>query len=76
MQKVWWEMKDLKEATGYNEDWLKEKILLQPRYKKMLDIDHGGFVYYPERKGQKWMFIASRMTQFLEQYFGEILRKQ
>ena len=73
-EKIWWTMKDLEEATGFSDDWLKENILLQPRYKKILDLENGGFVYYPERRGEKWLFIASRMKEFLEKYFREIMK--
>lgn len=72
--KVWWTMKDLEEVTGYSDDWLKENILLQPRFKKILDLDNGGFVYYPEKRGERWLFIASRMQEFLEKYFVDILK--
>ncbi|WP_085521370.1 DUF771 domain-containing protein [Tuberibacillus sp. Marseille-P3662] len=72
MDKLWWSMQDLKQQTGRGEDWLKENILLRPSYKKILDIDRGGFVYYPDRKGDPWCFIASRMSEFLEQHFAEI----
>lgn len=65
-------MKDLEQATGYSDDWLKENILLRPYYKKMLDLENGGFVYYPEKRGEKWMFIASRMQEFLEKHFIQI----
>jgi len=65
-------MKDLEEVTGYSDDWLKENILLRPAYKKILDLENGGFVYYPEKRGEKWMFIASRMQEFLEKYFMQI----
>ncbi|MFJ5713159.1 DUF771 domain-containing protein [Neobacillus sp. NPDC093127] len=65
-------MKDLEQATGYSDDWLKDKILLRPAYKKILDLENGGFVYYPERRGEKWLFIASRMQEFLEKYFMQI----
>jgi phage pi2 protein 07 len=75
VNKVWWNMKDLEEATGYKEDWLKENILLQPRFKNFLDLDNGGFVYYPEKRGQKWLFIASRMQEFLEKHFVKIFGK-
>jgi phage pi2 protein 07 len=74
-KKVWWNMKDLEEATGYKEDWLKENILLQPSFKNILDLDNGGFVYYPEKRGQKWLFIASRMQEFLEKQFVKIFGK-
>ncbi|WP_409276392.1 DUF771 domain-containing protein (plasmid) [Neobacillus sp. SCS-31] len=75
MKKIWWTMKDLEEATGYSDDWLKENILLKPRYKKLLDLEHGGFVYYPAKRGEKWLFIASKMQLFLEQHFTDIFKK-
>lgn len=65
-------MKDLEEATGYSDNWLKDNILLRPAYKKILDLENGGCVYYPEKRGEKWMFIASRMQEFLERYFVQI----
>jgi phage pi2 protein 07 len=74
IEKVWWNMKDLEEKTGYSDDWLKENILFQPRFKKLLDINEGGFVYYPERRGEKWVFIASKMKKFLEDYFADIFK--
>jgi phage pi2 protein 07 len=35
-------------------------------------LENGGFVYYPERRGEKWMFIAYRMEEFLEKHFVQI----
>lgn len=72
--KIWWTMQDLEKVTGYSDDWLKENILLQPRFKKILDLDNGGFVYYPEKRGERWLFIASRMQEFLERHFVDILK--
>jgi phage pi2 protein 07 len=71
-QKIWWTMQDLELVTGYSDDWLKYKILLRPCYKKILDLENGGFVYYPEKRGEKWLFIATRMQEFLEKYFVQI----
>jgi phage pi2 protein 07 len=70
--KVWWSMADLKAKTGYSEDWLKEHILLKQSYKKILDIENGGFVYYPEKRGEQWCFIASKMEAFLITHFSQI----
>lgn len=33
-EKTWWEMKDLKKATGYSYGWLTQNILYKPCYKK------------------------------------------
>ncbi|QNG60362.1 DUF771 domain-containing protein [Bacillus sp. PAMC26568] len=71
-KKMWWSMQDLKIQTGRSEDWLKENILLRPCYKKILDIENGGFVYYPQSRGDRWCFIAARMNEFLDKHFAEI----
>lgn len=69
-------MKDLEETTGFSDDWLKENILLKPHFKKILDLENGGFVYYPEKRGEKWLFIASKMQEFLTKHFDSILLKR
>jgi len=71
-KKIWWNMRDLEEVTGYSDDWLKEKILLRPEFKKILDIENGGCVHYPEKRGEKWVFIAKRMEEFLEKNFSQL----
>ncbi|EEM39006.1 hypothetical protein bthur0004_50080 [Bacillus thuringiensis serovar sotto str. T04001] len=35
-EKTWWEMKDLKKATGYSYGWLTQNILYKPCYKKII----------------------------------------
>ncbi|MCO7176149.1 DUF771 domain-containing protein [Sporolactobacillus kofuensis] len=72
--KIWWTMKDLEQATGYGRKWLLQNILMRPEYRSVLDIENGGPVYYPECMGDMWKFIASGMKEFLEKYFGDILR--
>jgi phage pi2 protein 07 len=74
--KIWWSMKDLKEKTGRGEDWLKENILYRPGYKAILDLEQGGFVYYPEKKGEAWCFIADKMADFLTIHFAEIYQNK
>lgn len=69
---VYWTMKDLENRTGKKTEWIKENVLYPPKFKKILDVRHGGFVYYPQVKGEKWVFLASRMTSFLEDNFFSI----
>jgi phage pi2 protein 07 len=69
---VYWSMKDLEARTNRKSEWLKEHILFRPRFKKVLDSETGGFVYYPKARGQTWSFQASRMSEFLEKHFAEI----
>jgi len=72
---VYWTMKDLEQRTGKKQTWLKENILYQPRFKKQLDLEHGGFVYYPKNQGEKWTFHASKMADFLDKNFSKIHQK-
>ncbi len=70
----YWTMKDLEERVGKKQEWIKENILYPPKFKKNLDVSQGGFVYYPKTKGEKWSFLASRMSRFLEDNFYSIFR--
>lgn len=69
---VYWSMKDLENRINKKSEWIKENILYPQRFKKILDVNNGGFVYYPETKGQQWSFQATKMTEFLEKNFGKI----
>ncbi|MGN8233104.1 DUF771 domain-containing protein [Priestia flexa] len=72
LQGVYWNMKDLEERTKRKSEWIKENILFPSRFRKVLDAQHGGFVYYPQSKGQTWVFQASKMSDFLERNFQKI----
>lgn len=74
LEGVYWSMQDLEERISRKNVWIKENILYPPRFKKILDIESGGFVFYPKAKGQNWSFQASRMTAFLEKNFSEIFK--
>lgn len=69
---VFWNMKDLEERTGRKHEWLKENILFRPKFKKVLDAENGGFVYYPKKRGETWSFQASKMAEFLDKNFSQI----
>ena len=69
---VYWSMKDLEVRTGKKVEWIKDNILYPPKFKKLLDVQNGGFVYYPQVKGEKWTFLASKMAEFLEDNFYSI----
>lgn len=66
-----WSIGDLKEHTNRSTDWLKENILYP--YRDELDVLNGGFVKYPESKGQPWRFGAKRMSEWLEENLKEVL---
>lgn len=69
---MYWNMKDLEKRTNKKSEWIKENILYPVRFRKILDIDNGGFVYYPETKGQHWSFQATKMAAFLDNNFVRI----
>lgn len=75
LEGVFWTMKDLEQRTNKKQEWLKDNVLYQPRFKKELDVEHGGFVYYPKKSGEKWSFQASKMAKFLEENFYLIFSK-
>lgn len=73
---VYWNMKDLEKRTGRKIEWLKENVLYPPHLRKKLDVQQGGFVYYPAGKGQAWSFHAVRMVDFLDKNFSMIFKNK
>ncbi|KLV27212.1 hypothetical protein ABW02_06725 [Niallia circulans] len=71
---VYWNMKDLEQKTSRKSEWIKENILYPTRFRKILDAEHGGFVFYPKVKGQTWLFQASKMAKFLDVNFTAIFK--
>ncbi|MEF7494733.1 DUF771 domain-containing protein [Lysinibacillus sphaericus] len=71
---VYWTMSDLENRIGKKQVWIKDNILYPQKFKKQLDVLQGGFVYYPKAKGEKWSFLASKMSQFLEDNFYSIFK--
>ena len=72
---VYWTMRDLEQRINKKHEWIKENILYPSRFKKILDVQNGGFVYYPSGKGQTWSFQAVKMSQFLDKYFNQIFKQ-
>ncbi len=72
LQGIYWTMKDLQIRTNKKSEWIKENILYPTRFRKILDSENGGFVYYPKSKGQTWSFQATKMAQFLDDNFDKI----
>lgn len=69
---VYWTMKDLEKRINKKQQWIKENILFKPNFKRILDVENGGFVYYPKVQGQNWSFQAIKMAEFLEKNFSKI----
>lgn len=71
---VYWSMKDLEQRINKKHEWIKANILYPSRFRRILDVKNGGFVYYPKSKGEKWSFQATKMSQFLEDNFHTIFK--
>jgi len=69
---VYWTMKDIEIRINRKHQWIKENILYPSKFRKILDVDQGGFVFYPKSKGQTWSFHAIKMTDFLDKNFQQI----
>lgn len=69
---VYWNMKDLEQRTNKSRKWLQENVLYLPKFRKLLDSEKGGFVYYPKSQGQTWSFQAVKMAEFLDKNFNRI----
>jgi phage pi2 protein 07 len=72
LEGVYWGMKELEERVGKKQNWIKSNILYLPRFKQLLDVDSGGFVFYPKSQGQTWAFQANKMVAFLDNHFIDI----
>ncbi|WP_156289548.1 DUF771 domain-containing protein [Oceanobacillus salinisoli] len=75
LQGVYWSMKDLENKINRKSEWIKENILYPSKFRKKLDVENGGFVYYPKKQGQSWSFLATKMSKFLDEQFNEIFTK-
>lgn len=69
---VYWSMQDLEKRINKKSEWIKENILYPSRFRKILDVENGGFVFYPKLKGQAWSFMAINMAEFLDKRFNQI----
>lgn len=74
LQGVYWTMKDLEERTKRSSVWLRENILYPSNFKRILNSQNGGFVFYPTSSGQPWSFQATKMADFLDQNFHRIFK--
>lgn len=72
LEGVCWTMQDLEKRVNRKHEWIKEKILYPSKYRKILDVQNGGFVSYPKSKGDKWSFQAIKMAKFLDDHFTQI----
>lgn len=68
----YWTMQDIEERINRKNEWIKKNILYPSKFRKILDVKNGGFVYYPESKGQAWSFQAKKIAEFLDKNFQKV----
>lgn len=66
-------MKDFAERSNRSSKWLKDNILNNPNLIKKLNIDNGGFVYYPHSQSDRWLFNAKGLIKFIDEELGKYL---
>lgn len=64
-------MQQLENRINRKNEWIKENILYPAKFRKILDAENGGFVFYPRSRGQSWSFHASKMAKFLNDHFTQ-----
>lgn len=64
-------IKDLAGLTGKSESWLYDNLLNNPYRRK----DIRSFTHYPKGKGDRWLFKATGLREYLENEFLEILER-
>lgn len=67
---VWWSMEDVLKEFVSVEKHLQKKILSNQQFQKELE----SFVHFPKSRGEKYYFLASKTTEFLETRFKEIMK--
>lgn len=71
----WWSLDDVVGRINRGKTWFKTNVLEHPKWRHTIDIENGGFVYYPANQGDKYSFLPSKTIEFLENNFSKILKK-
>ncbi len=69
LQGLNWTTADLERRVKKDMRWIKKHILYNAKFRRQLDVDFGGCVYYPENRGENWAFNATKMAKFLDDNF-------
>ncbi|HEM4031105.1 TPA: DUF771 domain-containing protein [Streptococcus suis] len=69
-------LNDVLEMLSVSRPWLLENVLYKPIIRKQIDIDQNpnGFVKYPQNRGGRYFFLATKTREFFEQNFLEIFK--
>lgn len=69
-------LSEVLELLSVSRPWLLENVLYKPTIRKQIDIDQNpnGFVKYPQNRGGRYYFLASKTRDFFERNFLEIFK--
>lgn len=70
-EKTWWTLDDVMKKVSVSRKTFTDKVLLNPKFKN----DLSNWTRYPSTKGEKYYFLASKMSQFLEDNFLDIMKE-
>lgn len=70
MTKTYWNMEDLMNEVGKGRKWIKDFILNVPKFKSEIEE----FAHYPINNNDEYLFVGSKMKNWLEVNFKEIER--
>lgn len=54
----YWSMKDLEKQINRKQEWIKEHILFPSKFRRILDIEEGDYVFYPQKKTNMVFFCS------------------
>ncbi|AER18450.1 DUF771 domain-containing protein [Streptococcus suis] len=72
----YWTLSDVLSLLSVSRPWLLDNILYKPEIRSQIDIDKNtnGFVKYPQNKGGRYFFLASKTKEYFEKNFKDIFK--
>lgn len=61
--------------VGKDSRWVKPRILENPRFKRKINAENGGFVHYPKFNGDRYQFLEKQAREFIDKNFGLIMKE-
>ncbi|MGM0124612.1 hypothetical protein IGI37_001990 [Enterococcus sp. AZ194] len=69
----WKDFNWFKSKTGITKKEVLDDMILKP-FRDELDVENGGFVHYPDCKGDPWKFLKLATENWLETNFNRVYR--
>ena len=70
-----WSLEELKQKMKISSDeTIKKKLLFRPKFMKI--FKEKGIVHYPNEDYNRWHINARKMSDFIDEHFEEIHRKE